>query len=222
MIQLSSGFLPLPPNPFLWNTGFILQSCNVNHVFKANQMLFATKTLWHSRLFLNYGHIPASAEFVNRPNLLFPGFMHISLKALDMPSSAPFIGILLKFSFSLGCVQCTRGWYPWNGGIDQCCWNVLLLFLCVLYVWILFHGGSCYPSSLWQHHLSLQRPVCTQIFFLRGLFVCFRSVRGSTSLRSKCLRYITYVHFSQDCGTGSLKRKWRDPSVFLSASTRIN
>lgn len=141
--------------------------CNVNHVFKANQMLFATKTLWHSRLFLNYGHIPASAEFVNRPNLLFPGFMHISLKALDMPSSAPFIGILLKFSFSLGCVQCTRRWYPWNGGIDQCCWNVLLLFLCVLYVWILFHGGSCYPSSLWQHHLSLQRPVCTQIFFNR-------------------------------------------------------
>lgn len=138
-------------------------------------------------------------------------------------SISPFVGILLQ------CWLLAVHWgrYHWNGGIYQGYSNVLLLFLCVLYVQIFFmvaHATLQVSDSV-IHHCKM--PVCAWLLFLLiktlffQKFVSFRSVRRSASLRSECLRYITYIHFFQDC-RASLKRKWKDPLVYLSVSMRIS
>jgi hypothetical protein len=174
-------------------------------VFKVNQMRFPEGMLWCSRLFLSSGHSPPSAEFVNTLSFWFLGFTPVT-QGIDMCASALLTRILLLPWLLV--VHCWGGRYFWNGGICQCFWNVLPLFLCVLYVWILSQGGY---SSFWQCHLSLQKAggwCMLFFFFLKGLFQV--SERDHKSEQGVPLIHLFYPFLPLDYGMLSLKKKWKE------------
>lgn len=142
---------------------------------------------WCSKLFLSNGHLPASAEFVNRLSLSLPGFSRryfskhqICIHQPRDGNSAPALA---------ACVGCTRG------GITEMGESIRVAGMCLSHFFVYF----MYRSFCMVAHATLQvsasvichcrRLVCTYLFFLKKKkFVSFKSV--STSLRSECLLYI--------------------------------